>query len=359
MTVRIPSYRLHKPSGRAVVSVARKDHYLGKYGSVESLEAYGQLIAKLSTGAPLTLQNTPTVAGYTVNEVILAFLQHAQSYYVKNNKLTAEYDCFRSALRPLSSLYGTTQAGGLTGFNASKLSAVRDKMVDLGWSRTYINKSVSRLRHVFRFGNRHNMLGTIVEGAAVITSLEDLEPLAKGRCGAVELPKRTSVPLEYINAIREKVNQRTKDMIDLCLLTGCRPGELVSLTTRMIDVSHGDVWSAVLDDHKMVHHDKIRVIAFGPKAKLILRKYLRTNLDARLFPIRRDTFSKTLVYWCKKLGLPTFTGHWLRHNCATNIREEIGLDGAQIILGHSDQRTTQIYAHLRDDRAIEIARKLG
>ena len=36
MSVRTPSYRLHKPTGQAVVTLSGRDIYLGKYGSIES-----------------------------------------------------------------------------------------------------------------------------------------------------------------------------------------------------------------------------------------------------------------------------------------------------------------------------------
>ena len=38
-----PRYRLHKPTGLAVVTFDRKDHYLGRFNSAESLEAYHRL----------------------------------------------------------------------------------------------------------------------------------------------------------------------------------------------------------------------------------------------------------------------------------------------------------------------------
>src|SRR5690242_20543256 len=47
---RIPSYRLHKPSGQAVVTLAGKDHYLGLHGTPQSRAAYDRLITEyLST----------------------------------------------------------------------------------------------------------------------------------------------------------------------------------------------------------------------------------------------------------------------------------------------------------------------
>ena len=46
MPVPTPSYRLHKPSGQAVVTLSGKDHYLGRFGSPESRDAYDRLLAE-------------------------------------------------------------------------------------------------------------------------------------------------------------------------------------------------------------------------------------------------------------------------------------------------------------------------
>lgn len=44
--VRTPSYRRHKASGKAVVTLAGKDHYLGVFGSPESKQLYKRLLAE-------------------------------------------------------------------------------------------------------------------------------------------------------------------------------------------------------------------------------------------------------------------------------------------------------------------------
>ena len=49
---RIPSYRLHKPSGQARVIIDRRHIYLGKYGSPQSWVKYNRLIAERLNGAP-------------------------------------------------------------------------------------------------------------------------------------------------------------------------------------------------------------------------------------------------------------------------------------------------------------------
>ncbi len=350
MTVRIPSYRLHKPSHRAVVTIDGRDYYLGPYGSAESRQKYGDLIARHAAGLSIDVPKAAPSDIVTVNDVVLIFMRHANTHYRKDGDLTDEYYCLKSAAEPLIELYGETDAAE---FGALALKAVRSKMITNGWSRRYINKSVGRIRRMFRHALSDDLIPP-----DVLQRLESVAPLLKGRTKAVELPRRTAVPQEHIDAVRDDVNTRTKDMMDLALLTGARPGELVSLTGAMID-RKGDVWTVVFDKHKMSHLDKTRVIAFGPKAQLILRKYLKADPSLRLFPITRATFSNNIKASCKRLGLTKFTGHWLRHNAATEIRKESGLDGAQVVLGHSHANTTELYAHLDHAKLVEIARKRG
>ena len=42
----VPSYRLHKATGQAVVTLDGRDFYLGKHGTAESREAYDRMIAE-------------------------------------------------------------------------------------------------------------------------------------------------------------------------------------------------------------------------------------------------------------------------------------------------------------------------
>ena len=47
---RVPSYRKHKPSGQAVVTLSGRDHYLGPHGSKTSIAEYDRLIAEWLAG---------------------------------------------------------------------------------------------------------------------------------------------------------------------------------------------------------------------------------------------------------------------------------------------------------------------
>jgi site-specific recombinase XerC len=49
----------------------------------------------------------------------------------------------------------------------------------------------------------------------------------------------------------------------------------------------------------------------------------------------------------------------LRHSAATEIRRQFGVEGAQIMLGHSSADVTQIYAERDLAKGIEIARRIG
>src|SRR5256885_2342930 len=111
---RIPSYRLHKPTGQAVVRLEGHDHYLGKHGSEASQEAYRRLIAEwlLTRHAPpkrTTAQAAPP--DLTIAALILAFWRHAEQHYRHaDGSPTGELDNFRDALRPVRQLYGHTAA---------------------------------------------------------------------------------------------------------------------------------------------------------------------------------------------------------------------------------------------------------
>ncbi|MFP6667591.1 MAG: site-specific integrase, partial [Pirellulales bacterium] len=97
-TRKIPSYRLHKPTGQAIVRLAGRMHYLGTHGSDSSRQKYDQLIAEWLT---IGRGKTTTTHNWTITQLVVAYMRHAEAYYVKNGKPTSEVGCIRSALKPL------------------------------------------------------------------------------------------------------------------------------------------------------------------------------------------------------------------------------------------------------------------
>ena len=90
--VRTPTYRHHKPSGRAVLTIDGKDFYLGKWRSEESNLEYDRVIAEwLANGRRLpTANGRGPCLDLTVDELIAAYWRHARSYYVKDGNRTVK-----------------------------------------------------------------------------------------------------------------------------------------------------------------------------------------------------------------------------------------------------------------------------
>src|SRR5262245_12925497 len=111
----VPSYRLHKPTNQAVVTVRaadgrRQDVYLGEYGSPQSRENYARVVAELATPAgprsPASLRD-----GLTVAEVCLKFLDHAEVYYRRpDGTQTTEVTEFKRTIKVLRTSYGSLPA---------------------------------------------------------------------------------------------------------------------------------------------------------------------------------------------------------------------------------------------------------
>jgi integrase len=62
---------------------------------------------------------------------------------------------------------------------------------------------------------------------------------------------------------------------------------------------------------------------------------------------------------CKKAGVPNWHPNQLRHNAATYLRKEFGLDVARVILGHSSSSVTEIYAEVDHAKAISVMEQVG
>ena len=211
---KVPACVHHKPSGQARVRINGEDIYLGKWGSPQAEEKYRRTVAEyLQNG--LTPQKDASVqsnepATISVNELILAFWKHAKQHYVKSGKPTAEQHCFKSALRHLKDLYGSI---AVSEFGPLKLKAVRQQMIDKGWTRGYVNKSVGRIRLMFRWGVENEIVRP-----DTLQALEAVAGLKSGRTEAPDNAPRRPVSDEHVEAVKRAVRQRTRDLIDLQLL---------------------------------------------------------------------------------------------------------------------------------------------
>ena len=359
---RTPKLTHHKPSGQARVRLAGRDLYLGKFGTPEAEAAYHAAVAEWqatgrapakATAAAVRSGRSPAEAGPTVNEVILAFWKWAERRYPDREpgRTHGELVGYKSAIRLLRSGWGPTP---VTSFGPNALRECQRMMVAEGWSRTYCNMNLSRLKRVFKWAVSREMVPP-----AVLTGLQTVEGLRKGETDAREPEARRPVDPAVYAATLERLSPRNCDVLDLLMLTGARPAELLGLTTRDLDRS-GAVWLATLGDHKTAHLGKVRTLCFGPKGQAILEKYLDDRAkDVRLLRTTVDTLRKAVTSACKRAGVPKWTPYQLRHTFAYRARAEAGLNAAQKLLGHSSAKMTEHYAAPDLASAVAYAGKAG
>jgi len=350
---KVPTYGHHKSTGQARVYIGGRSVYLGPFGSESSRILYGQVVAKVLSGQPIdpfvTKSSSPDTR-LTINELVLAFMRHATAYYSKNGKPSAEVDCFKSAVKPLVELYGLI---AVDQFAPLALKAVRQAMIDRPkrkMCRSFINKSVNRIRHLFKWAVENGMANV-----ATLQGLQAVSPLKAGRCAAPDHKRREAVSDEHIEAVRPYLAQHHRDLFDLLRATGARPSELLGLSMADINAT-GETWVADLTDHKNAHRGLSRKLFFGPKSQLILRRLPATG---PLFSIARTYFSEVLKRACVAAKVPPFVPYQLRHTKATALRDTMSIESAQACLGHAQPSMTARYSSRMDKLASEAAKACG
>ena len=185
-------------------------------------------------------------------------------------------------------------------------------------------------------------------------------------------------------------------MINVQLVTGMRPGEVVLMRTCDIDIS-GKIWEYRPPSHKTEHHVIERVVFLGPKAQAIVRPLLGSELAGYLFRPKdalRDMRQRRaenahvrrrpdrLTHWpkprtqtgdhytsasycyaihkaCRAAGVPVWGPNRLRHNAATFLRKQFGIEAARVILGHTSAAVTEVYAEMDRAKAADIMSVVG
>jgi len=198
-------------------------------------------------------------------------------------------------------------------------------------------------------------------------------------------------------------------MIELQRLTGMRSGEVVIM--RTCDINQSDtVWTYTPTFHKTAYRGHSRVVFLGPQAQQLLKPWLRSAVEEFLFsPAEAEAVRLQELHARRKVPLSCGnrpgsnrkrapvkqpgeryeTGsygksianalrrcnkdrkkrrgdepiHWhphqLRHNAATRLRREFGLEVARVVLGHKHAAITEVYAEVDFQKAAEVMKMIG
>ncbi|MGE0617075.1 MAG: tyrosine-type recombinase/integrase, partial [Bacteriovoracia bacterium] len=195
-------------------------------------------------------------------------------------------------------------------------------------------------------------------------SMADIEALLK--CAHAGLPYDVGVKdKENAEKVAGALRARDRAMIFILYATGLRVSELVGLSLPAIDGANAYL-------RVIGKGGKERVVPFAPAAGEVLHEYLEHHrahlvrsptpqvfLSQRGEGLTRQAFWKTLKRLAVVAGISApISPHVLRHSFATHLLQSgMNLRSLQMLLGHSDLSTTQIYTAVAPDHLKQVHRK--
>jgi integrase/recombinase XerD len=229
------------------------------------------------------------------------------------------------------------------------------RVIDL--SNSSINRKLSSLKHFFNYLSKTKLLKS--------------NPVMNisGPKNSKVLPK--SLSIIDVNSLIEApdcsnfIGLRDRAMIELMYATGVRISELINLEYSNIDLNRSLI-------KVMGKGGKERMIPFGDDALTWLINYIEfrrknnLSLNSRDFfisqqgkKITRQAFWHRIKIYLKASGLSMdVSPHTLRHAFATHLLNNgADLRSVQMLLGHSDLSTTQIYTHIAKQRLSDMVKQ--
>jgi integrase/recombinase XerD len=166
--------------------------------------------------------------------------------------------------------------------------------------------------------------------------------------------------------LSDAIGQRDKAMLEVLYACGLRVTELISLTLEQVNLRQGVL-------RVMGKGSKERLVPMGEEAIVWIERYMRGARDELLagrpsdvlFPsqrgeqMTRQTFWHRIKHQAMVAGISkSLSPHTLRHAFATHLLNHgADLRVVQMLLGHSDLSTTQIYTHVARARLQDMHAK--
>ncbi|TNH02171.1 site-specific tyrosine recombinase XerD [Testudinibacter sp. TR-2022] len=244
----------------------------------------------------------------------------------------------------------------LTALDAVDLQSFLGERLAQGYKATSSARLLSAMRKLFQYLYREKY--RVDDPTALLTS-----PKLPSR-----LPKYLSeaqvTDLLNAPATDDPLELRDKAMLELLYATGLRVTELVTLTLNHLSLNQGVV-------RVIGKGDKERLVPMGEEATYWIQQFvlygrtvlLKGQSSDVLFPSLRGTMMTRQTFWHRikhhallaQIDQDSLSPHVLRHAFATHlVNHGADLRVVQMLLGHSDLSTTQIYTHVAKERLKKL-----
>jgi integrase/recombinase XerD len=224
-----------------------------------------------------------------------------------------------------------------------------------GLSTKSVVRNLAAIRSFFRF--------LVQEGVLNTNPIEELEsPKIERKLPEILTLKEVEQLLEQPNS-QTPIGIRDRTMLEVLYATGMRVSELTKLPVQQVNLEGGYVLV-------FGKGSKERIIPLGSEAMKWIILYLNSareklakgKEDPSLFINRsgrgmsRQQFWKNIKAYGRRAGIrKRITPHLLRHSFASHLLEGgADLRSVQIMLGHADISTTQIYTHVTGERLKKV-----
>jgi len=224
-----------------------------------------------------------------------------------------------------------------------------------GLSPRTIVRNLVVIRTFFRFLAQEGILGT--------NPIENLEsPKVQKNLPEILTLREIEQLLERPD-LRTPLGKRDRAMLEMLYATGMRVSELTQLPTHQVSLEGGYVLLYGKGSKERIvpiGSEAIRwVLLYLKESRGVLAKgkespFLFINRSGK--PMSRQRFWKSLKDYARKAGLrKRITPHLLRHSFASHLLEGgADLRSVQMMLGHADISTTQIYTHVTGERLKKV-----
>ena len=216
-----------------------------------------------------------------------------------------------------------------------------------------VNRKISSIKSFYIFLVKRNFLKNSPLNDLVTPKQEKYLPES---ISEAEVDKLLNSP-----DVANKIENRDKAMIEMLYATGMRISELVNLKITDVDMKRCVV-------KVFGKGSKERLVPFGETALDSLKSYLNDREQSsskEIFLSNRGKKMTRVAFWQRvKIYLirenlkNSISPHTLRHAFATHLLNRgADLRSVQLLLGHSDLSTTQIYTHIAKQRLSDVLKK--